>query len=159
SFATLSVPIDPKYSGNENLDMELRSSPDTNWAESTLTWSTQPDLDPDVLATAASTVAPNDALFTSSEFASYLNDKKGQMVSLVVKANCNGNVAVEATRVIAARENTNANPVELILQGPTNVGLSEMKAVAGNWNGRVIFFGILLGIYGAYVFLKKTSYE
>lgn len=148
-FATLSVPIDSIYTGTESLDMELRSSSNTSWEEDSIKWSNQPDLDDTVLATAPSTVAPNDALFSGTTFASYLNGKKGQIVSLVVKANCNGNVYIESTRVFPARENTSANKVELILQGPTNVNLVEMRAASNSWNGRSVLFAVCVGLAAA----------
>ena len=158
SYATLSVPIDAIYSGNESLDMELRSSSDTDWQESSITWSNQPDLDAEVLAIAPSTAAPSDALFTSAALAGYLNARKGQTVSLVVKANCNGNVYSEATRVIAARENTTANKVELVLQGPTNINLLDMKANSRTQDRQIVALGVFVGIISAYFLVKKSSF-
>lgn len=155
AYATLSVPIHPVYDGDEKLDMELRSSPGVDWTEESLTWNNQPPLDPTVLATAPSTVAPNDALFFGDTFASYLNGKKGQTVSLVVKANCNGEVFIESTRVFAARENTDPQyKVELILQGPTNVNLVEMRAASRSWNGQSVLFAVFLGLAAALLMVR-----
>jgi hypothetical protein len=160
TFATLSVPVDLAYDGDEDLDMELRSSAGTDWDETTISWSNQPVLDAGVLATAPSTVAPNDALFTSPALAAYLNGKKGQTVSLVVKANCNGNVFIEATRLFAARENTLApHKVELILQGPTQVQLVEMKGMSRAWSQQTVFLGVLAGLLGALVIGKRSKRE
>lgn len=157
AYATLSVPIDPVYDGDEKLDMELRFSSNTSWEEDSITWTNQPELDGLVLTTAPSTNAPNDALFTGGNLASYLNSHKGETVSLVVKANCNGNVYIEATRVFPARENTTANKVELILQGPTNVSLLDLQANSRAEDGRIVMTGVFIGIIGAYFLIKKFS--
>ncbi len=154
--AILSVPIDPVYPGDEPLDMELRSSSDTTWQEASLNWANQPTLDPTVLATASSTVAPSDALFMGPTFADYLNSRKGQLVSLVVKANCNGNVSVSADRVIPARENTTWHKVELDLRSPSNVGLLDMKGSTGTQPGQIVILGILVGLSLAFAVGKKS---
>jgi hypothetical protein len=134
--AVLDVPMDPIYTGGEALPMELLSSADTSWDEDTLTWNNQPALDTvtGVLATSPSVVAPSSAIFQSALLASYLEGKKGELVTLVVRADCSvtgpGAVAPSADRLIASIENTDpqAAEVELTLSSPTAVGLQSFTA-------------------------------
>lgn len=124
----LSIPLLP--GANVLMDLELRSSSNTSWDENTLTWSNQPALDAGVLAVATNPAPGSDALFSGLDMATYLNNHKGQVVTLVVLAHC-PNVGVAATRYLRAKEYTGGGSgVELILQGPTVVDLQSLSGSA-----------------------------
>jgi len=116
--------------GGAALDMELRSSSDTTWTESGLTWANQPALDPTVLATAPSVPPGSTATFSSTALANYLDAHKGQPVTLVVRANCSGTVAASANRGISTQENTSGSGAYLDLFVPTAVSLANFTAAS-----------------------------
>jgi hypothetical protein len=121
----LSIPL--LAGANVLMDLELRSSSNTSWDENTLTWANQPALDAQVLAVATNPAPGSDALFSGSDMATYLNNHKGQVVTLVVMAHC-PNVGVAATRYLRAKEYTGGGSgIELILQGPTAVSLQSLS--------------------------------
>jgi hypothetical protein len=147
-YAELAVPFEDK-GGADSLDMQLLASPVTNWVEKDpngITWATQPDLQgAPVLATAASAPPGADALFISSALASYLDGKKGQVVSLVVRANCAGSVGTSANRVIRTREHASGSGVELTMRngGPSNIRLLSF-ASRNPQPAPVFWFGLLI---------------
>lgn len=149
STARLVLPLDYIDPGTELLPMELLASADTDWDEATLMWDIQPalDLTTGVLATSPSIEPPNDVQFMGPTFAGYLDEKKGQLVTLVVRADCNQPVAFLADRLIASKENSDPNAlhVELGLQSPSNIALTSFLAEGSQEPG---FSVILVGITG-----------
>jgi hypothetical protein len=152
-YAELAVPFE-NLGGAASLDMQLLSSPVTNWVENGpngITWTSQPALDAQVLASAASVPPGADARFISSDLANYLEGKRGQVVTLVVRANCAGSVGTSANRVIRTREHASGSGVELTLRngGPNSVRLisfasPDSPTFPSVWVGLLIF-GLAFG--------------
>jgi hypothetical protein len=127
-YAELVVPFSP-YGDDGMMPLELRSSADVDWGETTITWATQPALDSTVLATRASTPRGSDALFESDALAAYLNYHKGKTITLVLKADCSGAVSPSSTRTVVTKENPAGTNVELILRNDaTAVGLQSFTS-------------------------------
>jgi hypothetical protein len=118
------------FGSSNTLDMELRSSADTTWSETALTYSNQPAFEATVLATAASVPVGGTALFSSATLASYLNAHKGQTVSLIIRANCSDTVAVSANRGTRTKEHASGSGVYLDLFTPTAVSLADLTAAS-----------------------------
>ena len=101
--------------GAGTVDLELRSSANTSWSETGLTWSNQPELDADVLATAADVTPGSTATLDSADFAAYLDARQGQTVSLVVRADCDGSVSTSVALALPSRENPGGSGASLTL--------------------------------------------
>jgi len=160
SFATLSVPIDPIYAGNEALPMEVHSSSNTSWTETGITYNNSKDhVDATVLAISPSTPPGSDALFTSPELAAYLNAHKGQTVTLVVMANCAASPApaTDAVRVVKALQHTDSSQVELLLQGPTAVEVKTLTARSPSLSTTIVSVSLLLSAIMLAIRLHKRQ--
>ena len=141
--------------GGAALGMELRSSSDTTWTESGLTWANQPALDPTVLATAPSVPPGSTATFSSTALANYLDAHKGQPVTLVVRANCSGTVAASANRGISTQENAAGSGVYLDLFTPTAVSLTNFTAASAPLNPPGVAGGVAVIALVALLFLVR----
>jgi hypothetical protein len=132
--------------GSGTMDLMLGSSTDTSWLESGITWDTQPVTDTLTLATAASVAPGGEVLFTGSTLASYLDARRGQTVSLVVRANCNGVVSIAPSRNVNTKENVGGSGVHLDLFGPTAIKLVTLTAGSNNSPALgvlVVFLGLV----------------
>jgi hypothetical protein len=139
--ASLALTLGP---GAGTVDLELRSSADTSWSETGLTWSNQPALDPNVLATAAGATPGSTATFRGAALTAYLNARQGQTVSLLVRADCDGVVSTSVALALQAREHPDGSGATLTLthadtrcpdfEAPLGiVGVEDVQAVAGRW--------------------------
>ena len=139
--ANLALMLGP---GAGTVDLELRSSTDTSWSETELTWSNQPAPDADVLATATGVTPGSTATLSSANLAAYLNARQGQTVSLVVRADCDGSVSTSVALALKAREHPDGSGAILTLthadtscpdfEAPLGiVGVEDVQAVAGRW--------------------------
>ena len=126
-------------SGCGTVDLELRSSADTSWSETGLTWSNQPELEAEVLATATDVTLGSTATLSSTTFAAYLNTRQGQTVSLVVRADCGGSVSESVALELRARESGSAG-ASLTLLDPNAVTLHSLTA-------RSVGSPVLLGFF------------
>jgi hypothetical protein len=121
--------------GSGTMDLMLGSSTDTSWLENDpggITWDTQPVTDTLTLATAASVAPGGEIVFNSPNLTSYLNNHRGQTVSLVVRANCNGTVSINPTRNVNTKENGGGSGVRLELFNPTAIKLVSLTAGSNN---------------------------
>lgn len=114
--------------GSGTTDLELRSSADTSWSETGLTWNNQPALEDDVLSTATGVTPGSTATFSDAPLATYLNARQGQTVSLVVRADCGGSVSTSASLELRSQEHTSGSGASLSLYGPTAVTLVSLTA-------------------------------
>jgi hypothetical protein len=147
--------------GGATLDMELRSSPDTTWTESGLTWANQPALDPTILATALSVPRGSTATFSSTTLSNYLDAHKGQPVTLVVRANCSGTVAASANRGIRTKENASGSGVYLDLFTPTAVSLVDFTADSATLNplGIVGIAAAVIAMMALLFFVRRRAHS
>lgn len=141
--ASLNLTFGP---GAGTVNLELRSSEDTSWSEAGLSWSNQPTLDADALATTTSVTSGSTAELSSLGLAAYLNARQGQTVSLVVRADCEGSVSTSVALALQAREHPDGPAASLTLtledsacpdfEPPADiVGTEDIQAVADHWQG------------------------
>jgi hypothetical protein len=119
------------FTTSNSLDMELRSSADTTWSETALTYSNQPSFESTVLATASSIPAGGTAVFSGATLANYISSHRGQSVSFIIRANCSGTVASpSANRGTRTNENTSGSGVYLDLFTPNAVSLASLTGAS-----------------------------
>jgi len=114
--------------GSELMDMELRSSSDTGWIETGVTWNTQPALDATVLAISPSVGEGGTVEFTGATFVTYLNDHPG-ITTLVVRADCPNvtTTPLGGTRGVYSRESEYVDAY-IIMEDPTAVEIVGLNA-------------------------------
>lgn len=142
-----------------DMDMELMGSSDNGWTETGITWRNQPALDIGQLATALSVPGGGTAVFSGSTLANHLNSRKGETVTLVVRANCAGTVSSQATRLSSSKENTNGSGAKLELFTPTAITLSAFSAsshISSPWI-LLLSVGLLVIVAAVAVVLHRRS--
>ena len=129
--ATLNLEVvDPYSVGTTNL--QLRYSTDTTWQESSITWETQPELNPEVLAIVEGVTGGTTAVFSSAALAALANEHRGETISLVVSGDCCCIVKPVVSFVTRTKEHPEGSSASLTLAGPTAVTLVNFEAVPQN---------------------------
>lgn len=146
--------------GTGLLATELRSSADATWGETTLTWSNQPAFEATVLGTSPSVAPGGTAQYggSGSALATYLNNHKGQDVSLIVRADCSSTVDFYADRVVLTKESFN-NGIGLDLFNPTAVGLLSFSGASSSFSpwSLLLVTGLVLLALTVYLVLHRRE--
>jgi hypothetical protein len=123
----LSIPSEPDSDDN-SMDLELFGSPDISWDESSLTWDNQPNNGLELITAAIGAPPGSDTLFWGSGLENYVNAHKGELVSFLVKADCDGSVSETAERIVRALQHSQGSGVELYYDYPAAVSMVKFTA-------------------------------